>query len=130
MPASILPPLPEAVRAEVDADPRLARFYRQLPEDVTAVGPALTQLLATVAGGRTYVDKSPDALPVAEQLAGLFPGSRFLHVVRDPRPTVASLRKRQYLELTGAAFLWRDWTERMTGLARWWPPGNFISTPL
>ncbi len=120
-----LPP-GEAVREATDEDPRLQRFYDQLPKQFSTTGPALLQMLNAVAGGRRYVDKSPDALPETERLAGLFPGSRFLLVVRDPRPTVASLRRRQYLELREAALLWRDWTRYVIGLQRWWPEGTLL----
>lgn len=113
-------PPADALAEAIREDPRLERFYAGL---TPPLGPALTERLEQLADGQQYVDKSPDALPRAAELAGLFPGSRFVHVVRDPRPTVASLRRRQYLELTEAALLWRDWTDRLAALNRWWPPG-------
>ena len=118
--------LPAAVRAEIDRDARLARFYADNPDGDTPAATYLRRQLDRLAAGKTYVDKSPDALPEAARLAGLFPGSRFITVVRDPRPTVSSLCRRQYLELHEAALLWRDWNEMTTGFRRWWPAGTLL----
>lgn len=120
----------EAIRAEIAKDNRLSRFYDDVEtEGQNKLGAAFHLSLVGIAekaGKQIYLDKSPDAIPVAERLAGLFPGARFLHVVRDPRPTVASLVSRQYLELNEAAMLYREWTEHALGLARWWPAETLL----
>jgi protein-tyrosine sulfotransferase len=42
--------------------------------------------------GRTYLsEKTPENVLVFSELIGLFPESRFLHIVRDPRAIVASM---------------------------------------
>lgn len=123
--------LKNAIASETDYDERLKRFYDSVNTDLADnnAGQRMKSALLSVAhaaGNRIYVDKSPDAIPEAERLAGLFPGSRFIHLVRDPRPTVSSLVKRQYLELHEAALLYQDWTDHALGLARWWPAQRLL----
>lgn len=45
-------------------------------------------------GGKRLLMKDPKAVQFFDEIATLFPGVKFLHIVRDPRGVVASHRKR------------------------------------
>lgn len=60
-------------------------------EFAAAVGSGLEGLFASRAGGRRWVDSSPENVLIAEDLAALFPTARLLHLVRDGRAVVNSM---------------------------------------
>ncbi len=63
---------------------------------------------------RFFLEKTPDHCLHGEMLRRLFPGARFLHLVRDPRAVVASL-------LRGSAGWAQDWAPRTVPEAvEWW----------
>ncbi len=60
-------------------------------EFAAALGSGLARLFSSRSGGRRWVDSSPENLLIAEDLAALFPNSRFLLLVRDGRAVVNSM---------------------------------------
>ena len=124
---------------ELRAFPALARLYR---ETVAAMGPTLeTHYFFSAAdlkasfrdligsflkpfhersGKRFIAEKTPANALYFRELHLLFPESRFIHVVRDPRDVVASLIKQDWRDektgerlpitasIAGAAQGWRD----------------------
>ena len=60
-------------------------------EFLAAVGLGLNALLTRSAGARRWVDHTPHHCHMAGTLAGMFPGARFLHVLRDGREVVHSM---------------------------------------
>lgn len=73
------------------ADGWLARKQVGWEEFAAAVGSGLQRLFESRAGGRRWVDSSPENVLIAEDLAALFPTARFLHLVRDGRAVVSSM---------------------------------------
>jgi LPS sulfotransferase NodH len=61
-----------------------AEFYR-------FAGLGMNALLTSRSGGRRWIDHSALSARVAPLLADLFPGARFIHVVRDGRAVVAAM---------------------------------------
>jgi len=53
----------------------------------------LGRIVALFGPGKRFFCKNPGFIPYTPVLAGLFPDGRFLHLVRDPRPTANSMRK-------------------------------------
>lgn len=51
----------------------------------------LQRLFESRAGGRRWVDSSPENVLIAEDLAALFPTAHFLHLGRDGRAVVSSM---------------------------------------
>ena len=124
---------------ELRAFPALARLYK---ETVATVGPTLEahyffnadelkasfrELMASFlepfherSGKRFVAEKTPANALYFRELHKLFPESRFIHVVRDPRDVVASLIKMDWRDeksgerlpitasIKGAALGWRD----------------------
>lgn len=60
-------------------------------ELIAAVGVGINGLLTSRSGGRRWVDHTPDYTPFAGDLARMFPGARFVHIVRDGRAVVHSM---------------------------------------
>jgi hypothetical protein len=58
---------------------------------LASVGLGLNVLLTDLAGGRRWIDKTPANTLLAEMLAEMYPGARFLHLVRDGRRVVHSM---------------------------------------
>jgi hypothetical protein len=59
---------------------------------LAALGSGLNALLTKAGDGRRWVDHTPAHAMMAETLAGLFPTARFLHILRDGREVVNSMR--------------------------------------
>lgn len=64
-------------------------------------------------------DKSPDAVERLPELMSLFPAAKIIVVVRDARPNVLSLVKRQYMSLRVAAQRWKDWNAAAAAALDW-----------
>lgn len=75
-------------------------------------------------GKLQFGDKSPDAIERLPELLSLFPSAKLVIVIRDARPNVASLVKRQYLDLRVAAQRWKDWNAAGTAAANWLGPNR------
>ncbi len=122
---------------ELRAFPALARLYR---ETAAAMGPTLDahyffradelrtsfrELIASFlapfherSGKRFVAEKTPANALYFQELYQLFPESRFVHVVRDPRDVVASLIKQDWRdEKTGARL---PITASVAGAAQGW----------
>jgi hypothetical protein len=65
-------------------------------------------------------EKSPAHSLFIPALAALFPNTRFIHIVRDPRAVVESLRRMPWgpRTISGAAFLWRDHVDSIARSAK------------
>ena len=53
-----------------------------------------------------WLDKAPPFIDSIPEILFLFPYAKIIHIVRDPRANVLSLRERQYLDYRLAAKLW------------------------
>lgn len=60
-------------------------------EFLAAAGLGFNVLLTRSAGSRRWVDHTPHHCHMADTLAAMFPGARFLHVLRDGRDVVNSM---------------------------------------
>lgn len=60
-------------------------------EFLAALGLGLNALLTRSSGSRRWVDHTPHHCLMADTLAGMFPGAKFLHVLRDGRQVVNSM---------------------------------------
>jgi hypothetical protein len=58
---------------------------------LTDVGLGLNVLLTRAAGGRRWVDKTPYHTLMLPWLADMFPGAKFVHILRDGRRVVHSM---------------------------------------
>lgn len=111
-------------RAEAAKDDRLQSFLHWPlldAKDIT-LGDFVSRSFAQRAkihNKTLFGDKSPDAIERLPELLSLFPEAKLVIVVRDARPNVASLVKRQYLHLRVAAQRWKDWNAAGTAAAEW-----------
>jgi hypothetical protein len=80
-------------RPDEDDDPYLAFTERLLA--AAAHGDLLTALAAAfwAPGARAWVEKTPLHVFRVDEIRRRFPAARFVHVVRDPRATVAAIRR-------------------------------------
>jgi hypothetical protein len=69
----------------------LARLELERCDLVAAIGLGLNAMISSKSEGRRWVDQSPTYTLVAEELSELFPGARFLHILRDGRSVVNSM---------------------------------------
>lgn len=69
----------------------LSREQVSRDEFLAAVGLGLNALLTRSSGSRRWVDHTPHHCLMADTLAGMFPGARFLHLLRDGRQVVNSM---------------------------------------
>lgn len=60
---------------------------------VAEIRDTLGRIVALFGPGKRFFCKNPGFIPYTPVLAGLFPDGRFLHLVRDPRPTANSMLK-------------------------------------
>lgn len=60
-------------------------------EFLAAAGLGINALFTSRAGERRWVDHTPHHCHMADTLAGMFPGARFVHVLRDGREVVNSM---------------------------------------
>jgi len=60
-------------------------------EFLAAIGLGLNAMFTRSAGTRRWVDHTPHYCLMADTLAGMFPGARFIHVLRDGRQVVNSM---------------------------------------
>lgn len=58
---------------------------------LAALGLGINALFTAGSDGRRWVDHTPSNTLIAPTLAGLFPGARFLHILRDGREVVQSM---------------------------------------
>jgi GT2 family glycosyltransferase len=62
-----------------------------LEQFLAHLGLGLNALLTKTSNGRRWVDQTPANTVVVDQLAEMFPGARFLHILRDGRRVVHSM---------------------------------------
>ena len=103
-------------RADATADvaramyPALASAREEVERAARAASPPEPQAGRQSAGGKLLLEKNPKHVIRIPFLDALFPGAKFLHIVRDARDTAASLMFRNrgdrwgHLEIPG----WRD----------------------
>lgn len=63
---------------------------------------------ATKNGKVIWGDKAPPFIDKIAEIKLLFPDSKIIQIIRDPRSNVMSLHKRQYTDIEIAAERWRD----------------------
>ncbi|MEM7571986.1 MAG: sulfotransferase [Bacteroidota bacterium] len=69
---------------------------------------SLLEQAANSEGKKYWGDKAPPFLDRMEEINLLFPGARFIHLIRDPRANAVSLRERQSMEIELAMHWWVD----------------------
>jgi len=60
-------------------------------EFLAAIGLGFNAMFTRSAGSRRWVDHTPHYCLMADTLSGMFPGARFIHVLRDGRQVVNSM---------------------------------------
>ncbi len=61
------------------------------PEFLAYIGFGINALFTSRSGGKRWVDQTPGYTLMVDLLAEVFPGARFLHIVRDGRSVVRSM---------------------------------------
>jgi len=88
-----VPPFrPERVIAQWSLEKRQIRAMINKSPSLIAFGEKLFSEMALAAGKTRWIDKTPENVRVAIQLLDHFPKGRFLHVIRDGRDVVCSMR--------------------------------------
>jgi Sulfotransferase family len=86
----------EAVQRTYEAStfgetPWLFEFGIDRPEFFEYMGLGVNALLTSRSGGRRWIDQTPGYTFMLDTIILLFPGARFLHIVRDGRAVVRSM---------------------------------------
>src|SRR5437764_3784442 len=85
-----------------------------------SMGMGLNALFTSRSGGKRWIEKTPENTLIVDVLADMFPGSSFVHILRDGRHVVHSMihmaHPRRWTEnLTRACRQWRRYIHRSTG---------------
>lgn len=73
-------------------------------EFLSFVGLGINALFTSRSGNRTWIEQSPTYTLMADVLSDLFPGARFIHVVRDGRAVVEGMLRSQSAEHWASEF--------------------------
>jgi hypothetical protein len=81
------------------------------PNDFASVMQTVFETYAAVHGKQRWGDKTPDYVLYISRLAKLFPGSKFIHMIRDGREVASSYSSFSWGMPTpvSAAFRWKRW---------------------
>lgn len=87
---------PQAVLPRVERELRFPNgWFKEegvsTAEFLSALGTGLNALLTSRSGGRRWIDQTPVNTLMAGVLAEMFPGARFVHILRDGRNVVDSM---------------------------------------
>ena len=93
----------------LDQDDWFARIGGGGARDVLA---ALFESYAAATGSRIVGDKTPEYLTQVPLLTSFFPDAKLVHIVRDPRDYVVSMRKAWGKSLPRAAQRWKTWIRK------------------
>jgi len=97
--------------ALVESVPGALDALQRCEEDRTARGPyrAFLQHWARTCGKARWGEKTPHNISFVDVIADMFPGAKFIHVVRDPRAAVQSMNASSYYssETVFNALNWR-----------------------
>jgi Sulfotransferase family len=93
------------------------RALRRKPRTIRSVLEAITEPYARSRGKRRWAEKTPAHVMHVHELRRLWPDSRIVRVVRDPRGVVASRAKVPFGPRTavGSAYLWKRQDEAARG---------------
>ena len=100
-----------AHKALVESVPGALDALHRYEEDRTARGPyrAFLRHWAETCGKARWGEKTPHNISFVDVIADMFPGAKFIHVVRDPRAVVQSMNASSYYssETVFNALNWR-----------------------
>jgi hypothetical protein len=87
--------------------PELPSNWRYFPRDLPTILDAVFRQFAMSSGKQRWCEKSPNNSEHIVTLSRLFPGARFVHIIRDGRDCAASTNRRQYRNPELAIYRWR-----------------------
>ena len=95
----------------------LAQQQVELPEFLECLGYGVNALFTSHSGGRRWIDKSPTYPLMMDLLGMMFPGARFVHIVRGGPAVVHSMLNSGFQELWATDFVeaCRTWNACVTG---------------
>ena len=96
------------VRANRRQVPELPNDWADATRSIAGVFDAIMTSFASRVGKRRWCEKTPMHVFYIKELADAFPGSRFIHMIRDGRACAASCWRRWGTHPVGAAVRWRD----------------------
>ena len=99
--------------AGVDREALRQRLLAEGPTSLRRPYALALEAFASAHGKARWGEKTPGNLFYADVLADMFPGARFVHVVRDPRAAVASMRRAPFFT-DDVAFCAMNWRKHLT----------------
>jgi hypothetical protein len=78
------------------------------PEFLSSIGAGIDQLYRSRSGGRRWLDKTPSYIFHYKTLRSMFPGARFLNIVRDGRFVVDSMQRKFGWSFGKSLISWRS----------------------
>ena len=100
--------IPEATEMHIEAD-GLRAAAQVIPRTYAALFGLLLGRFAALRGASVVAEKTPNHLLYMPTLEEFFPGSRFIHIIRDPRAVVNSWRRVPWStgSVAGDSHVWR-----------------------
>lgn len=118
--------LASAVQREVGFPGLLERAGITGDDWMAAMGKGIEELLLERGGGARWVDQTPVNTFLADELSRMFPGARFLHVLRDGRLVVRSMlgfdraNPPEVVERLRRGGFWPKWADDFDEACRTW----------
>jgi len=116
--------LDEAMSKSIDRSDNgwLTRMELNRADLIEALGVGINGLISKASGGLRWVDQSPTYTLATNELARLFPGAMFLHILRDGRSVVNSMIKSGFSASWASDFrlacrTWSTFVERAQSFA-------------
>lgn len=106
--------------------PPIPENWKELPHDLSAIFDFIFMYFASKEGKKRWCEKTPGYALHIEKIYQLFPGAKFIHIIRDGRSCASSLQRRFGYKPEVSIFRWKKIireARRQGGLIR---PANYF----
>ncbi len=103
--------MPVLRRIYAGKKPELPEDWRAQPRSVAGVFEGILGFLAAAQNKKRWCEKTPDHVQHIDMLSRIFPGARFIHMIRDGREVACSITRRQKRRPELIIYRWKKLVE-------------------